>query len=54
MGSIQDQQQFYSVLETLTVTEVLKADYKPIMKHALRDEVGTMVLDKGCLKTVTG
>ena len=47
MGSNKDQQQFYSVLETLTETELLEVDFEV-------DEVGIMVLDKGCLKTVTG
>ena len=54
MGSTKDQQQFYFVLETLTVMEVWKTDYQPVRKHALRDEVGMEVLDTGCLKTVAG
>ena len=54
MGSTKDQQRFYSVLETLTVMEVWKTDYQPVRKHTLRDKVGMMVLDTGCLKTVAG
>ena len=34
--------------------EVWKTDYQPVKKHTLRDEVGMMVLDTGCLKTVAG
>ena len=52
MGSTKDQQQFYSVLETLTETEDINDSEEDA--DALRDEVGTIVLDTGCLKTVTG
>ena len=54
MGISQEQKQFYAVLETLTVTEVLNMDIQPVKKFSMKDEVGITVLDTGCIKTVSG
>ena len=54
IGISQEQKQFYAVLETLTVTEVLNMDIQPVKKFSMKDEVGITVLDTGCIKTVSG
>ena len=54
MGASQEQKQFYAVLDTLTVMEVLSSVAQPIQKFSLMDEIGVTVLDTGCIKTVSG
>ena len=53
-GSTNEQEQLYSLLETLTVINVYENDMEEVSKHGLMDEVGTVVIDTGCIKTVTG
>ena len=44
------QEQFYLVLEILTVTDVYSNGIWQIDKFGLKDDAGVMVLDTGCVK----
>ena len=54
MGVTKEQEQFYSVLETLTVMEVYSNGVQQIDGFGLKNEAGITVLDTGCVKTVAG
>ena len=54
MGHSNEQQQYYAVFDTLTVTEIYSNSVEAITYHGLKHEIGTTVLDTGCVKTVAG
>jgi len=53
-GTTEEQNQFYAVLDTLTVMQVYSTAAEPIKSFGLKDEIGVTVLYTGCIKTVAG
>ena len=54
MGVSEEQKQYYAEMDTFTVAEVYSSSVMQICKRSLRDEIGLIVLDTGCIKTVAG